>query len=210
MKRILREYFSAIGGDFKEKEFSDYDDNAYPFVYFPNTKQFFIGRVNNHQALLMDVEESFGERLRMVRNGIRGRLWDVRNDKDLPFDAIVSFWHDEDYDSKIVELAANRLGFNINNVVVMDEDSNPHNVYAYYPDKTSDYKKRLFAIHNAEPYEKEEFFEPFKTNKNNFQANRNRENGWGDASQAEVNFWRNKGLDETIKRIIHNEILLLI
>lgn len=39
----------------------------------------------------------------------------------------------------------------------------------------------------------------FRNNKYNIIAQRNKEDGWGNATQAEINWWKNKGLDENVE-----------
>ena len=61
-------------------------------------------------------------------------------------------------------------------------------------------KELIQVIHLANQEDKREYFSSFRQDRDANIAKQNRENGWGNATQAEVNFWRNKGLDESIRR----------
>lgn len=63
---------------------------------------------------------------------------------------------------------------------------------------TDDYELDTFRqIHLANQKEKKKFFSQFKMNRDRNRAEKYKKEGWGNASQAEINFWRNKGLDES-------------
>ena len=76
-------------------------------------------------------------------------------------------------------------------------------MYAYDMDEfepdDEEVLQQIQAIHLADQKVKDKFFQDFKTQRDAYKDKKAKEEGWGNATQAEINFWKNKGLDENKK-----------
>ena len=209
--KLLEYYFSP--------DHCEYDDfykvvnkNAYPFIV-DDDGTLYIGHASEYHfdfvtCLFRQIKPNFYQEnysiYEWMDNHLCGRIWVTPNK---PYSCIISVWDFADEVKNIYKELCQRLDVDytkallgVDEQVVQLYDSNEE-----IP-QTSEDMKLARQIHLATQEEKRDFFKQFRKNRDTAQAEHNREEGWGNASQAEVNFWRNKGLDEAINKIISESI----
>ena len=224
IKHKLNEYSTPDGITVVYKNASAYRQwykkNAFAFIYDPKTNRLIVDERSTHYKVYKNsnwvqfdndgypIELDQGE---MINKGYAlGRVYVCEN---LPFSCVFTMWNDEDVLPKIYK----RICLEIQNKYNVDVDYSTaifadgddvieiRTMQEYEPQDNSE-KEVIRQIHLADQKTKNEFFAQFRRNRDEYQSKQNKANGWNNASQAEVNFWKNKGLDETISRKIKQKI----
>ena len=135
------------------------------------------------------------------KNVIAGRIWVVDDERMPDVSCIITAWNLEKYIPNIAEELCDKMNVDYFGALFTDGEKvmKVYDMDEYVPE-APDMKELIQVIHLANQEDKREYFSSFRQDRDANIAKQNRENGWGNATQAEVNFWRNKGLDESIRR----------
>ena len=214
MKNLLNEYYYASQfctpdsfgiGDTEDDDFMMkmwyLSPNAKPFFYLITSDQLILGENGTSHGILAKSKGlpfwNNNDNLKALEQLqiIAGRVWVMQ---DGPFSCVISTWNFEDYGRLVCEKICEALNLDFNKAFFVMLD---HLYWAKDMTKVEpvnkELQKQLQQIHLATQQDKRNFFAQFRKNRDAAQAEANRQEGWGNASQAEVNFWKNKGLDES-------------
>jgi len=141
---------------------------------------------------------------------LRGRFWQYVNGKY----NIFSYWSTHEVGGRggdikeITTNVCNKMGLNIDTTYIANgEEIIKLTDYTNNNIVDTEKEREALNIHNmgADVKRKTPQIQAFLKNRNNIQNKRNSDDGWGNATQAEINFWKNKGIAESKNKSVKND-----
>lgn len=205
-----RDFNSPDYVNFEGLELNVSDQNAYGFMC--NTKEhklMFTPKGGNHQSFSVAYTKHLypsikgGDLILKAKEilssfDLQGRIWlNVSN-----YDAILTTW-DAKIDKKAFNGICKKFSLTPSKVVYVFGNKqitlDKIDSFGELNDEEMRQNDEIHALHNLPPQEKWDKTEIFRNARNRILAQRNKEDGWGNATQAEINWWKNKGLDEGVE-----------
>ena len=186
-------------------------ENAYGFLFNTYDKKcMYLPPKMNHQVFMLkyvrqnspktEIKDSITlAQEKLNEFNIQGRIW-LNIDE---YDGVISTWYDA-RNSDVFSKICKKFGLNEDNVVYVYGTYEPLTITDMIEDELpspEDFEKgnEMRQIHTLSAKDKWDATSDFRTDKYNIIAQRNKEDGWGNATQAEINWWKNKGLDENVE-----------